>query len=156
MRRIDILGLPPEKRAWLEEHPEFLKGLEAEIPRQASSVQRSVEKVERGKAKRERELEEAMRRADELRSQYDPALRELSEKYSQTLPKIDVGALACPQCGDGDHGNKMNDKPWCFKCNVPLVPRDQVIRWLREHIKAVKPVIPPELRGLPDDGGIAK
>lgn len=31
--------------------------------------------------------------------------------------------LVCPSCGSKDHGNRLNTKPWCFRCNVMLVPK---------------------------------
>ncbi|GAH66874.1 unnamed protein product, partial [marine sediment metagenome] len=41
--------------------------------------------------------------------------------------KLDVirgkDSLVCPECGEGDHGNKMNRKPWCMKCHTVLIPR---------------------------------
>jgi len=136
---IDISQLSPEKRAFLKANPELLKSLEEQIPKQIAGVQKREEKLRKGKAKWQRDLEDVDRRvrearakADELRREYDPLLREIQEKL---LRKLDVvkgeDSLVCPKCGEGDHGNKMNGKPWCFKCNVLLVPKSQMAKWLR-------------------------
>ena len=45
-------------------------------------------------------------------------LRELNEKLAR---RFGASKLHCPKCGDSDHGNRMNNKPWCVKCSVELV-----------------------------------
>jgi hypothetical protein len=137
---IDLSNLSQEKRAFLKANPELLKSLEQQIPKQIAAVQKHEEKLWKGKAKWQRDLEdvdrrvqEAKDRAEKLRREYDPHLREIQDKL---LRKLDVvkgeDSLVCPKCGEGDKGNKMNGKPWCFKCNVPLVPKGQVAKWLLE------------------------
>jgi formylmethanofuran dehydrogenase subunit E len=133
---IDTSQLSPEKRAFLKVNPELLKSLE----QQAAGAQKRKEKMRKGKAKWQRDLEDADRtvrearaKADKLRREYDPLLREIQEKL---LRKLDVAkgedSLVCPKCGEGNvHGNKMNGKPWCFKCNIVLVPKSQVAKWLK-------------------------
>jgi hypothetical protein len=129
---IDISQLPQEKRAFLKANPEFLKSLEQQIPKQVAAVQKREEKLEKTKAKWQRDLDEAKGRAEKLRREHDPLLREIQDKL---LRKLDVvkgeDSLVCPKCGEGDHGNKVNGKPWCFKCQVPLVPKDVVAKWLK-------------------------
>lgn len=139
---MDTSRLSPEKLAWLEEHPEFLKGLEAEIPGQVTRVGKGRDKRKRGKGKRRMELDEAIEKVDEIRRRYDPVLKELEEKYSETLPKIEVEGLVCSLCGDEDHGNKMNGKPWCFKCNAPLASKNQVEKQKGPLIKAIRGIGP--------------
>jgi rubrerythrin len=150
---IDLSNLSQEKRAFLKANPELLKSLEEQIPRQVAGVQKRVEKREKGKAKWQRDLEdvdrrvqEAKDRAEKLRREYDPLLREIQGKL---LRKLDVvkseDSLVCPKCGEGDKGNKMNGKPWCFKCNVTLVPKSQVAKWMNlPKMKALR-------RSLKDD-----
>ena len=136
---VDISQLSPEKRAFLNVNPELLKSLEQQIPKQIAGVQKREEKLRKGKAKWQRDLEDVDRRvrearakADELRREYDPLLREIQDKL---LRKLDVvkgeDSLVCPKCGEGNKGNKMDGKLWCFKCNVPFVPKGQVEKWLR-------------------------
>ena len=149
---IDTSGLSREQKAFLESHPDFLKGLEADIPRQAAGVEKRRLKMRKGKAKWQRELDETMEKAESLRRQYDPILRELGEKYAEKLPKLEGSSgLVCPQCRDVNHKNRMNGKPWCMKCNVPLVEKEKAAKWLKERIKTVHPKIPSELRGLPKE-----
>jgi len=135
---IDISQVSPEKRAFLKVNPELLKSLEQQIPKQVAGMQKREEKLRKGKAKWQRDLdrrvEKLRAKADQLRQDYmmDPRLREIQNKL---LRKLDVvkgdKSLVCPKCGEGDYGNKMNGKPWCFKCNVPLMPKDQVAKWLK-------------------------
>ena len=49
----------------------------------------------------------------------DP-LTEIYVKYLATMQSEDA-KLVCPDCGESDHGNRVNKKPWCMKCNMPLV-----------------------------------
>ena len=58
------------------------------------------------------------KKEDETRKRLmrDPALHEVERKPGgMTIPK-----LICPKCGESDRGNRMNGKPWCFRCNVAL------------------------------------
>jgi len=146
---IDTSNLSPEQQAFLEAHPEFLGGLEADIPRQVAHAEKRQLKMRNSKVNWQRELDEAMEKADSLKRQYDPILRELNEKYSSLIPKVEgVDGLVCPECGDIDHQNKMNGVAYCMKCNVPLVEKETATKWLKERIKTVNPKIPSELRGL--------
>jgi len=128
---IDISQLSSEKRAFLKANPEFLKSLEGQVPRQVAGVQKREEKLEKGKAKWQRDLEDAKDRAEKLRREYDPLLREIQDKLLRKLDVVKGDSLVCPKCGEPDKGNKMNGKPWCFKCNVPLMPKGQVVKWLK-------------------------
>jgi len=120
---IDLSQLSPEKRAFLKVNPELLQDLEKEIPNQVRQAQDRQEKLRRGKSKWQRDLEdvveEAKQQADELRREYDPELRRINRLFMEKAVRSD-GALVCPVCGGSDHGNKMDGKPWCFKCNSPL------------------------------------
>jgi len=96
----------------------------AEAPKQFECFERARLKREKSKAKWQREeidsrVADVKLKAGELRRQYNPELIRintiLDRKYaSQPL------RLRCPVCGEGDKGNKMNGKPWCFKCNSSL------------------------------------
>lgn len=134
---IDLSHLSQEKRAFLKANPDLLKSLEKEIPLQAGRVQARKEKLRKGKAKWQRDLEDvdrkvddAKKRAEELRRKYDPKLMEINRKLLMKAVS-GKGALVCPVCGDSDHGNKMNGKPWCFKCKTTLVPKDKLEDWLK-------------------------
>ncbi|GAH68856.1 unnamed protein product, partial [marine sediment metagenome] len=39
--------------------------------------------------------------------------------------------LVCPVCGEGDEGNRMNGKPWCMKCNAPLMTVEKAADWVK-------------------------
>jgi len=96
----------------------------AEAPKQWEWFQNKKTKKAKGKAKWQREMEEmdnigdAKARAEELRRQYDPELMRINANLERKLGT--VGGLRCPKCGEPDRHNKMNGKPWCLKCNVPL------------------------------------
>lgn len=160
---IDISNLSPEKRAWLKANPDLLKSLEAEVPRQAASFKVRQEKVNRGNASWQRNLdgtnskvEDAKQRAEELRRQYDPMLREINRRFIEEAER-GKASLVCPVCGDIDHQNKVNGKSWCLKCNNPLVPKEKVETWkkfpkvrvvpkdLRRELKRLNPGLYPDV-----------
>lgn len=121
-------NLSAQKRAFLKANPEFLNSLEEEIPKQVRSLQTRKKKFRRGKSKLQRDLED-------LRREYplNPNLRKINQKF---MEKVEVASkLVCPVCGGSDEGNKMNGKPWCFKCNSPLLPKHKLRKWLRHRIK---------------------
>jgi len=154
---IDLSELPQEKRCFLKAHPELLASLEKAIPNRVSSVNTRKEKESRRKSKLQRNLEEidrraeeARQRADRLRRQYDPKLMEINEKYQRRLNKIEAGSgLICPECKDSDHGNRMNGKSWCMKCNKPLISRKDLEKWKKmPEIKISRDAIKKELQRL--------
>lgn len=154
---IDLSNLSQEKRAFLKVYPELLENLEKEIPKQVAGFKKREEKRRRGKAKWQHDLEdvdrrveEARRKADKLRREYmlDPALREINRKFMDKVEAV-AGKLICPQCGEGDKGNRMNDKPWCFKCQAVLVPKDKLEKWQKlPKIKVVDKNLKDELKRL--------
>lgn len=141
---IDTSNLGPEQQEWLKANPEFLKGLEADIPRQLAYAEASQRKKDKGKAKWQRELEsvtrrvdEAKRHAEELQRRYDPELMKINQRFMETTVKGD-NELVCPVCMEGDNNNKMNGKPWCIKCNSPLIPKSKVEKWKKlPNVKVV-------------------
>ena len=148
-RMIDLSNLSPEKRAFLKAHPDLLKSLEKEIPNQIRRVNTRKKKLSKGKSKLQRDLEdvyriveEAKRKADKLRREYmiDPHLRKIQENFNSKLGVIKgENSLVCPECGEGDHGNRMNKQPWCMKCNTALVTKKMLKKWLKlPKIKAVR------------------
>lgn len=157
---IDLSNLSPEKRAFLKAHPDLLKSLEQEIPKQARSFQARREKLERGKAKWQRDhvrrrvedakhkADEARQRAEELRRKYNPKLMEINRRLMKKAVR-GSGSLVCPECGEGDHRNKMNGKPWCLKCNSPLVAESKVATWKKlPKVKVLPKGLRDELRRL--------
>lgn len=104
----------------------------AEAPRQWELFQKNRLKRIKGLPKWKRELEEidskvadARAKADELRQRYDPELMRINSLLERKHDSP-VGGLRCPECGEPDRHNKMNGKPWCFKCNVALESPFQV------------------------------
>lgn len=84
-----------------------------------------------GKPKWQQDLADTMRKVDALRYKYvtDPHLREIEQKLLAKAPIL--SDLVCPACGEGNKGNRMNGKPWCMKCNVPLIPKRKLEAWLK-------------------------
>ncbi len=98
----------------------------AQAPKQWKRFQEKRLKRQKGKAKWQREIEEmdskvadAKTQAEELRRQYDPELMRININLERKLGSV-VGGLRCPKCGDSDMHNRMDNKPWCMKCNVAL------------------------------------
>lgn len=94
----------------------------AEAPKQWEHFQRNKLKRIKGLPKWKRELDgkvaDAKAKAEELRRQYDPELMRINANLGR---KYGVsGGLKCPVCGEENHGNMMNGKPWCMKDNVAL------------------------------------
>jgi len=156
---LDISNLSEEKQKFLKANPELLKSLEKEIPLQVQRVDTRKQKMNKGKSKLQRDLEDvdqrvedAKRKADRLRSEYmvDPHLREISTKYQSLLGKSESASmLVCPKCKEGDHGNKMNKQPWCMKCNTALVPKNMLEKWRKlPEVKIVHDAIKKELHRL--------
>lgn len=117
--------------------------------------QKRVEEVRRRAREVQRRAEDARKRAEELRRMHNPMLKRITE----TLEAEDVLklGLVCPVCGEGDKGNRMNKRPWCFKCNVPLIRPNRVARWVNvKRGRGLGGETMKKLRGLPDDGGAAK
>jgi len=76
------------------------------------------------------EAMEARLKADELepnRGFFEIPESPLMEIYAKYMAKHMVNlkpqkaGLICPECGSEDQGNRVNKKPWCIRCNVPLV-----------------------------------
>ena len=121
---LDISNLSQKQQTFLKANPDFLKSLEAEIPKQVQKIHTRKLHVNKGKAKWQRDLEEAER----LRREYDPLLREIQEKMTRKEEFLS-GGLVCPVCQEPDKGNKMNGKAWCMKCNAPLLPKSKAEKW---------------------------
>lgn len=152
---IDISQLSPEKRAFLKTHPDFLKGLRVEAPKQARKIHDRREKLKKTKSHHEQELEKL---AEEYSERYmlDPALREISSKLTQRVGMQTTSKLVCPVCGDSDKGNRMNGVPWCLKCKSPLVLKKKLGQWkkatavkvlpktLKDELKKLHPGLHPE------------
>lgn len=147
---LDLSSLSNEKRAFLEANPELLSSLEKAIPLQAGRVQSRKEKLRKGKSKLQRDLhrvEDAKRKADELRRRYDPRLMEIERKVFGDA--VVASKLVCPECGEGDHGNRMNKHPWCMKCNTALVPKNMLKKWRKlPTVKFARNALKNELHRL--------
>jgi cytochrome c len=105
--------------------PELEAALLAEAPRQWQHFQRDRSRRQRGKPKWQRDVDDingqaagVKARAEEMRRQHDPMLMRITANLERKAGV--TSGLHCPKCHDPDMGNKMNGKPWCLKCNVPL------------------------------------
>jgi len=148
---IDISNLSQEKRAFLKATG-FLESLEHAIPQQVARIKKKKEKKRKGKSKLQRELALMDKKTAEIRSKAHD-LRHLMEIEWEWRKQHEVskeaGALVCPVCGEGNKGNMMNGKPWCLKCNCPLVPKGKVEKWKRmAHIKQATQRLGDEMKKL--------
>lgn len=66
-----------------------------------------------------------IRMESEMRS--NPHVQEINRNL-KALHGGDSG-LVCPSCKDIDHGNKMNGKPFCMKCQIPLTTPEKAKGW---------------------------
>lgn len=133
---IDTSELSPEKRAFLTIHPEFLSSLEKQIRTGPYRNRKSEKKKKRLHQKADRLRARAQRLRDKhgmspllmARIIEEPILLDILRKDEDR--ERGPSKLVCPSCGANDRGNTLNGKPWCFKCNSPLVPKDKVKNWV--------------------------
>ena len=76
----------------------------------------------------------------------DPSIQRGLERF-----KMSNQGLQCPECHDTDHGNKMNETPWCMKCNCALESPSKKGK-KQPRIKRAEKKVPNILRGLPENG----
>lgn len=137
-----------------EVEKELLKAAPAKI----AEFARRREKMQRGHSAFQRKIEGIDQKVETIRARFphahayqlDPHLRKITEnmlRREQVILGRDF--LICPKCGDTDHNNKMNGKPWCFKCNIELTPRNETanknIRILtkREKLEEIRKTLHP-------------
>jgi len=102
---------------------ELEAALLAEAPKQWKRFQQNKAKQMKGKAKWQRQIEDAKEESEKIRRTFDP---ELSRIEASFMRKIGAPAgLRCSKCGEPNRGNKMNGKPWCFRCNAPMNSADK-------------------------------
>ena len=127
----------------VENDPEFRKALEEACERNyreylfgagnSGKIGVTDAEIRSERAKIESEVEGAKRHAERVREEArimsDPAIREITENLRR-MHSAD-GGLVCPKCGGTNHGNRMNGKPWCPKCNLPLMSREKAAGWVK-------------------------
>lgn len=68
----------------------------------------------------------------------DQHLKGLNEMMLERMrPKAQGLKLVCPECGEPDRrnvkvtgkGKRKKKAPWCFKCNVQLIPEHMLNKW---------------------------
>lgn len=135
--------MTPEK---IEDSPEFKKALNEACERQyrgwlygggivssKDKIGETMEEIQRQRREIEEKVEGAKRHADRLRREAalmsNPHAREITENLRRIHGQN--GGLVCPQCGDTDHGNRMNGKPWCMRCNLPLMSKEKAEGWIK-------------------------
>jgi len=147
----------------IEESPEFMEALHEACERQyreylygsasEDKIGDTLEEIQRQRREIEEKVAEARLHADrvreEMRVMSDPHLREITEAM-RARHRTD-GGLVCPGCGETDsHGNKMNGKPYCFKCNLPFMSAEKAAEW-------VKPSKPKKFpRGFNEPDGVMR
>lgn len=131
----------------VEDSPEFQKALTEACEKQyrgylfggeykkAASKDKIGETLEKIEAERKKLMEKHegyMKQAELVILQSgwmrNPHMRQITETLKR---KHSAGGLVCPVCGEGDEGNRMNGKPWCMKCNVPLMTKEKAKSWVK-------------------------
>ena len=95
-------------------------------------VGETLKEIEADRKRLMEKHEEYMRQAElakqQARFMINPHMREITETLRK---KHDSVGLVCPVCGGGDEGNRMNGKPWCMKCNAPLMTVKKMAGWVK-------------------------
>lgn len=101
----------------VEESPEFKKALAEECERQYRGYLYGGD-IPKGAVR------------TDARIMSDPAMREIAENLRK-LHSVESGVV-CPKCHETDsHGNRMNGKPFCFKCQLPMMSREKAEKWVK-------------------------
>lgn len=117
----------------VEESPEFLRALNEACEKRyraylfggedakahsRDTISDTMEEMQRRRKEIEamsedirRHTERVRREAKERRFRMHPHVREIDEVYRRAHGG---GGLICPICGERDHGNRMNGRPYCF------------------------------------------
>ena len=134
----------------VEEELKRLQRVKEEAQRSVEEAKRQAENIKRRIEKRRGEITET---AEELRRLNNPLLQRAMKNFE--VSKVD---LVCPICGEGDKGNRMNEKPWCVNCNTQLIKYKLAEKWMNVKVmgKGLDDDTLRKIRGLPDDGGITK
>lgn len=116
--------------------------LEEELKKAAAQEWRKVQafqaKQERSKSSLQKEIGDVRDKVESLKRSFyfhDPALRELNDSITNRLREEAVSTskkMVCLECGDIDHGNRMNGQPWCMKCQLPLIPKEKADKWVKQ------------------------
>jgi len=144
----------------IEESPEFRKALQEECEKQYRSflyggnvpkgkVGGTPEEAQRQRREIEEKVEGAKRHADRMRREAELMSNEGAREIIESLRRIhgQKGSLVCPSCGEtNSHGNRMNNKPFCFKCNLVMVSKEKAEKWVK-----TQPKPEPELTFKPFD-----
>lgn len=88
-------------------------------------IQRQREDIERKSEEARRHAERVRREAEIMRNTH---AREITMDL-RTRGAVKASAT-CPVCGDVGHGNRKNGKPWCMKCDAPILPKEKHGEWL--------------------------
>jgi len=128
---------PEFKKALTEacetQYREYMYGGTYASAKSKDTIADTMEEIQRQRREIEEKVEEAKRYAGEVRERArimgDPHMREITEN----LRKLHSagGGLICPSCGDTNQGNRMNGKPWCMKCGLPLLSQEKAEKWVK-------------------------
>lgn len=132
----------------IEESPEFKKALneaceaqyrgwlygEGVIANSKEGIGDTMEEIQRQRQKIEDKFKDARLHAERVRREAEimsnPHAREITENLLRVHSK--GGGMVCPQCGEtNSHGNRMNGKPFCFKCNLVMISKEKAEKWVK-------------------------
>lgn len=146
----------------VEDTPEFKAALAEECERQYRSylyggnvpkdkVGATAEEIQAQRREIEEKVKGAILRADRVRRDAEIMSNPHAREITENLRKLhSTGSLICPQCGDTDHHNTVNGKPFCMACNLPLMSREKAEKW-------VKPQPPSKFnRGFSEPDGVMR
>jgi hypothetical protein len=77
--------------------------------------------------------EDVKKMLDKRREQHDLIVNPQAREINENLRRMHSSPnnLVCPECGETQsNGNKMNGKPYCYKCNVPMMHREDLDKYI--------------------------
>jgi len=110
----------------------------------------TMEEIQRQRREIEEKEKKAKLYADRIRREAELMQNEHAREITENLRRLykPESDLVCPQCGETDsRGNRMNGKPFCFKCQLVMISREKVKNW----IKPVKPKVKSYTFNDPDE-----
>ena len=132
----------------VEDSPEFKKALNEAcegqyrgwlygggvIANSKDKIGGTMEEIQRQRKAIEEKVEEARRHADRIRREAELMSNEGAREITENLRKLHSteSGVVCPQCGEtNSHGNRMNGKPFCFRCNLIMISKEKAKNWVK-------------------------
>jgi endogenous inhibitor of DNA gyrase (YacG/DUF329 family) len=94
----------------------------------------TMEEIQRQRQRIEDEVAEARHHADRVRREVELMSNEGAREITEALHRLHSveGGLVCPSCGEtNSHGNTMNGRPLCWKCQLVMISKEKAEKWVK-------------------------